>query len=81
MVLYVGNINYNLSEDELKDVFERYGKVDSVKIVTDKDNGRSKGFAFIDMVNDQDAELAKNELDGSDLGGRNMRVNYATNQN
>lgn len=80
MVLYVGNINYNLSEDELKGVFERYGKVDSVKIITDKDTGRSKGFAFVNMVNNQDAELAKNELDGTDLGGRNMRVNYATNQ-
>lgn len=81
MVLYVGNINYNLSEDELKSVFERYGKVDSVKIITDRDTGKSKGFAFVDMVNDQDAELAKNELDGTDLDGRNMRVNYATNQN
>lgn len=80
MVLYVGNINYDLSTDELKDVFERYGKVDSVKIITDKDTGKSKGFGFVDMVNEQDAELAKNELNGFELEGRSLRVNYATQQ-
>jgi len=80
MVLYVGNINYTLSEDELKLVFERYGKVDSVRIVKDRETNRSKGFGFVDMVNDQDAELAKNELNGFEINGRSLRVNYATKQ-
>ncbi len=80
MVLYVGNITYSLSEDELKLVFERYGKVDSVRIIRDKETGRSKGFGFVGMENDQDAELAKNELDGFELSGRNLKVNYATRQ-
>ncbi len=80
MVLYVGNINYGLSEDELKLVFERYGQVESVKIIRDKETGRSKGFGFVEMVNDQDAELAKNELNGFDMSGRSLRVNNASRQ-
>ncbi len=81
MTLYVGNIYFGLSEDQLKEVFERYGKVESVRIMKDNQTGRSRGFGFVSFENDQEAELAKNELDGAELGGRNLRVNYATRQN
>lgn len=81
MVLYVGNINYSLSEDELKKVFERYGKVQSVRIMRDARTGRSKGYAFVGMENDKDAELAKNELNGLELKGRPLIVNNANRQN
>jgi len=81
MTLYVGNIYFGLSEDQLKEVFERYGKVESVRIMKDNQTGRSRGFGFVSFENDQEAELAKNELDGAEVGGRNLRVNYATRQN
>jgi RNA recognition motif-containing protein len=80
MTLYVGNIYFGLSEDQLKEVFERYGKVESVRIMKDNQTGRSRGFGFVSFENDQEAELAKNELDGAEVGGRNLRVNYATRQ-
>ena len=81
MTLYVGNIYFGLSEDQLKEVFERYGKAESVRIMKDNQTGRSRGFGFVSFENDQEAELAKNELDGAEVGGRNLRVNYATRQN
>ena len=81
MVLYVGNINFNLSEDELKQVFERYGRVESVRIMRDNKTGRSRGYAFVGMENPQDAELAKNELNGTELKGRTLRINNASRQN
>jgi RNA recognition motif-containing protein len=81
MVLYVGNIYFGLSEDQLREVFERYGKVESVRIMKDNETGRSRGFGFVDMENSQDAELAKNELNGTEIEGRALRVNYATRQN
>jgi len=77
MLLYVGNLNLNLSGDDLKSVFERYGQVKSVNIVTDQVTGKSKGFAYVEMSNNQDAELAKSELNGTDLDGKSLRVNYA----
>ncbi len=81
MILYVGNIFFGLSEDQLREVFERYGRVESVKIMRDRETGRSRGFGFVEMENDQDAELAKNELNGAEVGGRTLRVNYAARQN
>ena len=80
MNIYVGNLNYTLSEDDLKDVFENFGDVNSVRIIKDKATGRSKGFAFVDMVNDSEANKAISELNGSDLKGRNMKVNLAKEQ-
>jgi RNA recognition motif-containing protein len=77
MNIYVGNLHYGLSEDDLKNVFLEYGDVDSVKIITDKFSGRSKGFGFVDMPNDEDAQRAIDELNDSDLKGRNMKVNQA----
>ena len=77
MNIYVGNLHYGLSEDELRNVFSEYGDVDSVKIITDKFSGRSKGFGFVSMPNDDDAQRAIDELNDSDLKGRNMKVNQA----
>ncbi len=81
MILYVGNVYFGLTEDQLREIFERYGKVESVKIMTDRETGRSRGYGFIEMENDQDAELAKNELNGALVSGRNLKVNYAAKQN
>jgi len=77
MNIYVGNLHYGLSEDDLKNVFLEYGAVDSVKIITDKFSGRSKGFGFVDMPNDDEAQRAIDELNDTDLKGRNMKVNQA----
>jgi len=80
MILYVGNIFFGLSEDQLREVFEHYGKVESVRIMRDQETGRSRGFGFVQMENSQDAELAKNELNGTEVSGRALRVNYAAKQ-
>lgn len=78
MNLYVGNLNFRLSEDELRQIFEEYGEVTSVKIITDKYSGRSKGFGFVDMVERDDAATAMENLNGSEVQGRALKVNEAT---
>ncbi len=77
MNIYVGNLNYSISEDELKKVFSTYGEVISVKLIIDKMTNRPKGFGFVEMSDDRAATTAIEELDGSDLKGRNMKVNQA----
>ena len=77
MNIFVGNLNYNLSETELKDVFEEFGEVSSVKIIKDRDTGRGKGFGFIEMPNDTEANAAISGLDGKEIKGRNVRVSVA----
>jgi RNA recognition motif-containing protein len=77
MNIYVGNLNYNLSEDELEKVFTPYGEVTSVKIIRDKYTDQSKGFGFIEMANDADAQKAIDDLDGKEVKGRELRVNQA----
>ena len=77
MNIYVGNLHYELGEDELKKIFENYGEVTSVKVITDKYSGRSKGFGFIEMEDDTEANEAIEELNGSDVKGRNIKVNQA----
>jgi RNA recognition motif-containing protein len=77
MNIYVGNLNYNLSEDELEKVFSTYGEVASVKIIRDKYTDQSKGFGFIEMANDADAQKAIDELNGTEVKGRELRVNQA----
>jgi len=77
MNIYVGNLNYNLSEDELEKVFSTYGEVASVKIIRDKYTDQSKGFGFIEMTNDADAQKAIDELNGTEVKGRELRVNQA----
>jgi RNA recognition motif-containing protein len=77
MNIYVGNLNYNLSEDELEKVFSSYGEVASVKIIRDKYTDQSKGFGFIEMANDADAQKAIDELNGTEVKVRELRVNQA----
>lgn len=77
MNIYVGNLSYNLTEDELRTAFEEFGAVDSARIITDRDTGRAKGFAFVEMGNDGEAKAAIEALNGKELGGRAMNVNEA----
>ena len=75
--LYVGNISFRSTETDLEDAFAAYGTVQSVNVITDRETGRSKGFAFIEMGNDQEAQAAIEGLDGADVGGRNIKVSVA----
>lgn len=75
--LYVGNISYQTSEEELSDVFASYGEVASVKIIKDFETGRSKGFAFVEMNSEDDAQKCISNLDGSEVNGRSLKVNVA----
>ncbi|MCG8696529.1 MAG: RNA-binding protein [Bacteroidales bacterium] len=74
MTIYVGNINYNLTEDDIKRIFEVIGHVDAIKIIRDKKTGKSKGFGFLDMSNKKEAMEAIKTLDGKTVSGRNLRV-------
>ncbi len=75
--LYIGNLPFSSTEEDLKDLFSRHGTVESVNVITDRETGRPRGFAFVDMENASDAADAIRALDGSDLGGRNIKVNEA----
>ncbi len=77
MNVYVGNLNYDLSEDELKQAFEEFGEVTSAKIISDRYSGRSKGFGFVEMSSDDEAKAAIEALSGKELNGRTMVVNEA----
>lgn len=77
MNIYVGNLPYKISRDELKSAFEVYGAVDNVRIIKDKETNRSKGFGFVEMSNDEEAKKAIEKLNDSDLNGRQIRVNEA----
>ena len=72
--LYVGNLPFKATESEVEELFGQYGKVLSVKLITDRETGRLRGFGFVEM---EDASEAMSALDGHDLGGRNLRVNAA----
>jgi RNA recognition motif-containing protein len=75
--LYVGNLPFDTTEDALRDVFAPFGEVQQVRIMTDRDTGRSRGFAFVEMAQDDDAEKAIAALNGRDFGGRALTVNEA----
>ncbi len=75
--LYVGGLPYESTSDSLKAAFEQAGPVESVSIITDKMTGRSKGFGFVEMTNDEDAQKAIEMWDGKDFEGRNLTVNEA----
>ena len=77
MNIQVGNISYNSSEEDLENLFSEYGAVNSVKIVINKHTGRSKGFGFVEMANNEEGNKAVESLDGYDLNGRNLRVDKA----
>lgn len=76
MNLFVGNLPFNTSDDDLRRAFEAYGTVDSARVITDRETGRSRGFGFVEMPDDA-ATAAIEGLDGSSLGGRNINVNEA----
>ena len=75
--LYVGNLNFRTDESELRALFADYGEITSVRIITDRETGRSRGFGFVEMEDDDAAEAAIKALDGVEQGGRALRVNEA----
>ncbi len=77
MKIYVGNMSYDVTEDVLDDVFSEFGDVSSANVIKDKYSGRSKGYGFVEMLNDSDANEAIKALDKSPLQGRNIRVKRA----
>jgi RNA recognition motif-containing protein len=74
--IYVGNLPWSTTDAELQDLFSQYGSVQSARVITDRETGRSRGFGFVEM-DDGDAPKAISELDGRDFSGRNLRVNEA----
>jgi RNA recognition motif-containing protein len=77
MNIFVANLNFRVKTDQLQELFEQYGEVDSVKIITDRDSGRSKGFGFIEMADETAARNAISKLDNQELEGRNIVVKEA----
>jgi RNA recognition motif-containing protein len=79
--IYVGNLSFDASEGELRDLFGQYGEVDTVKIISDQFTGRSRGFGFVEMSNREEGLKAVQELDSKELGGRSLKVNEAKPKN
>ncbi len=77
MKLYVGNLSFQTSEDDLLDLFSQAGNVASASLVTDRDTGRSRGFAFVEMASKEEGEAAINQFNGQEVGGRALTVNEA----
>ncbi len=77
MNIYVANISFRASEGQLKDLFQQFGEVTSVKIVTDRDTGRSRGFGFVEMANDSEGAAAIAQLNGTSFNERDLVVNEA----
>ena len=75
--IFVGNLSFGTTEDSLRSAFEPYGSVDNVNIIRDRDTGQPRGFAFVEMSNDSEANTAINALNGKDLDGRSLNVNEA----
>jgi RNA recognition motif-containing protein len=75
--LYVGNLPFSANDDSLMDMFQQVGHVESAKVITDRDTGRSKGFGFVEMSTDQEAEQAIAKFNGADFEGRSLTVNEA----
>ncbi|MFO7849160.1 MAG: RNA-binding protein [Spirochaetia bacterium] len=78
--IYVGNMNYNTTEDELQDLFKSYGDVKSVNIIVDRYSGQSKGFGFVEMESSDAATAAISALNEQEVGGRRLRVNEANDK-
>lgn len=78
--IYVGNFSFHMTEPELRALFEPFGAIDSASVATDRDTGRSRGFGFVQMPNDDEAEKAMAALNGKDSGGRALTVNEARPQ-
>ena len=77
MKIYVGNLPWSIKDDQLRDLFTTFGDVSSATVIMDKFSGRSKGFGFVEMASDTDAETAMKALNEKEIGGRNLRVNEA----
>lgn len=75
--IFVGNLSFNANEQDVRSMFEPYGVVDRVSVITDRETGRSRGFAFVEMPDDQEADRAISSLNGSQVGGRTLNVNEA----
>ena len=75
--IYVGNCSYDVTEEQLRDLFAAYGEVDSVNVIRDRDTGRPRGFAFVEMSDSAAAKAAIEGVNGTDLGGRALKVNEA----
>jgi len=75
--IYVGNLSFDATEDQIRSLFEAHGAVDKVSIITDRDTGQSRGFAFVEMTDDEAASKAMEAVNGTNLGGRNLTVNEA----
>lgn len=80
MKLYVGNLSYQTTENELNELFSQHGQVTSVAVITDRETGRAKGFGFVEFSNDEDAKAAIAALDGKEVGGRSLKVNESRPQ-
>lgn len=78
--IYVGNLSYNAGKDDLQQMFGAHGTVVSAQVITDRDSGKSKGFGFVEMATEQEAQAAIAALNGKSFGGRNMTVNEARSQ-
>ncbi len=77
MNLYIGNLSYELNEEQIKKMFSEFGEVTSVNVITDKYTGRSKGFGFVEMTNDDEAQAAISALNGKTINNRDITVNVA----
>lgn len=77
MNIFVGNLSYRSTEDELREAFEQYGQVSSARIISDRETQRSRGFGFVEMPNDEEGKAAICALDGGQIGGREVKVNEA----
>jgi RNA recognition motif-containing protein len=75
--LYVGNLPFNATETEVRELFGSHGAIESVNVITDRDTGRSRGFGFVEFQDESSAQAAQRALDGAEMGGRNLRVNEA----
>jgi len=78
--IFVGNLNFQMTEDDLENLFSQFGKISELKMIKDFETGRSKGFGFITYSAQQEAELAISSMNGKDIEGRSLRVNLAENK-
>ncbi len=78
--LYVGNLSYNTTEEDLRELFASYGKIESLNIISDRDSGRPKGFGFVEMSTDEEARAAISGLNSREVDGRQIKVNEANDR-
>ena len=81
MKIYVGNLSWTADENELRDAFAAHGEVTSLQVITDRETGRSRGFAFVEMANDAEAKNAISEVNNKEIDGRQLKVNEAKPRN